>query len=199
MTITLTDRLFGLLEEKLPNLGRRIERTISRELGGIARRESNVEIVVSTPNGSSLNPESKDPVFKPTPEFFEAGTVSAKAQDVEQGAETETSESAPTAPKPFAEAPVEQPKDLPTEEDVRACIHRTRQRFEGEDYKNNTSSEVYLKYHKVLNAEFKRISAILGAEKPSKLPAEQRAAFIAECDALIIGEDGNITLPPAPF
>ncbi len=78
-------------------------------------------------------------------------------------------------------------------------MHRTRQRFEGEDYKENTASEGYKKYHKQLTGEFKRIAAILGADKPSALPVEQRAAFIAECEALIIGEDGNITPPPAPF
>ena len=78
-------------------------------------------------------------------------------------------------------------------------MHRTRQRFEGKDYKENTTGEGYKKYHKQLTSQFKQIAAILGADKPSALPAEQRAAFIAECDALIIGEDGNITPPPAPY
>lgn len=103
------------------------------------------------------------------------------------------------APKPFAEAPVRQPDKPLTEEDIRACMHRTRQRFEGEDYKENTASEGYKKYHKQLTSQFKQIAAILGADKPSALPVEQRAAFIAECDALITGEDGNITPPPAPY
>lgn len=100
-------------------------------------------------------------------------------------------------PKPFAEAPVQQPEKELTEEDIRAAMHRTRQRFEGEDYKENTDSEAYKKYHKQLTSQFKQIAAILGADKPSALPVEQRAAFIAECDALIIGEDGNITPPPS--
>lgn len=106
-------------------------------------------------------------------------------------------EEAPTQPKPFAEAPVQQPDKPLTEEDIRACMHRTRQRFEGEDYKENTTGEGYKKYHKQLTSQFKQIAAILGADKPSALPVEQRAAFIAECDALIIGEDGNITPPPS--
>lgn len=100
------------------------------------------------------------------------------------------------APKPFAEAPVQQPEKELTEEDIRACMHRTRQRFEGEDYKENTDSEVYKKYHKQLTGMFKQIAAVLGADKPSALPADKREAFIAECDALIIGKDGNITPPP---
>lgn len=90
------------------------------------------------------------------------------------------------------------PKPL-TEEDIRAAMHRTRQRFEGEDYKENTDSEAYKKYHKQLTSMFKQIAAVLGADKPSALPADRRAAFIAECDALIIGDDGNVTPPPAPY
>ncbi|MBD5391272.1 hypothetical protein HDR66_00520 [bacterium] len=113
----------------------------------------------------------------------------------EAPAAPEPVEEAPTQPKPFAEAPVQQPDKPLTEEDIRACMHRTRQRFEGEDYKENTTGEGYKKYHKQLTSQFKQIAAILGADKPSALPAEQRAAFIAECDALIIGEDGNITPP----
>lgn len=102
-------------------------------------------------------------------------------------------------PKPFAEAPVQQPEKDLTEEDIRAAMHRTRQRFEGEDYKENTDSEAYKKYHKQLTGMFKQIAAILGADKPSALPVEQRAAFIAECDALIIDENGFIAPPPAPY
>ena len=44
---TLSDRLFELLEDKLPNLGRRIEKSIGKELGAQVRRESNVTITVS--------------------------------------------------------------------------------------------------------------------------------------------------------
>ena len=83
------------------------------------------------------------------------------------------------------------PKEL-TEEDVRAAIHRTRQRIEGEDYKEHTDSDAYKKYHRVLTAEFKNISALLGADKPSALPAGQRANFIKRCDELRVMEDGKI-------
>lgn len=83
------------------------------------------------------------------------------------------------------------PKEL-TEEDVRAAIHKTRQRIEGEDYKEHTDSDAYKKYHRALTAEFKNISALLGADKPSALPAEQRANFIKRCDELRVMEDGKI-------
>lgn len=83
------------------------------------------------------------------------------------------------------------PKEL-TEEDVRAAMHQTRQRIEGEDYKEHTDSDAYKKYHKALTAQFKNIAALLGSDKPSALPAEQRANFIKQCDELQVSEDGTI-------
>lgn len=187
VTITLSDRLFGLLEDKLPNLGRRVEKAITKELSAQARRESNIAVDVTA-------------IEAPAPEPAESEKPRRKHQAKTDAPEVENPEAeAPAAPKPFAEAPVQQPDKPLTEEDIRACMHRTRQRFEGEDYKENTTGEGYKKYHKQLTSQFKQIAAILGADKPSALPVEQRAAFIAECDALIIGEDGNITPPPAPY
>lgn len=121
----------------------------------------------------------------------------AKADDAP--AETEQ----PTDEAPAA-AEAAQPKDQATggpltEEDIRAAMHKTRQRIEGEDYKENTDGEGYKKYHKQLTAQFKNIAAVLGSDKPSGLPVEQRASFIAMCDELIIGEDGNVTSTKAPF
>ena len=93
------------------------------------------------------------------------------------------------APEP--EAPAEE-KEY-TEVDVRAAMERTRKRIEGEDYKENTSSEKYKKYHRQLTAEFKNIAAFLGSEKPSALPtSELRKNFCDQCDELIL-ENGQIT------
>lgn len=173
VTITLSDRLFSLLEDKLPNLGRRVEKAITKELSAQTRRESNITVAVAATAQPTAEPEAP--------------------------AAPEPVEEAPTEPKPFAEAPVQQPDKPLTEEDIRACMHRTRQRFEGENYKENTDSEAYKKYHKQLTSQFKGIAVVLGADKPSALPVEQRAAFIAECDALIIDADGNISTPTPPF
>lgn len=85
-----------------------------------------------------------------------------------------------------------------TEEDVRAAMHRIRQRIEGEDYKENTTGEKYKKYHKALSTQFKQIAVLLGAEKPSLLPADKRKDFIQECEQLEILEDGTIGVA-APF
>ena len=92
--------------------------------------------------------------------------------------------------KAQAEAEAEQ-KPL-TAEDVRAAIHVTRQRIEGEDYKENTNGELYKKYHKPLTAQFKNIAALLGADKPSALPSDKIANFIEQCNGLQIMEDGTI-------
>ena len=105
-----------------------------------------------------------------------------------------------TAPEPASEAAPAEPAEQPaheikeyTEVDVRAAMERTRKRIEGEDYKENTSSEKYKKYHRALTAEFKSIAAFLGSDKPSALPSsELRETFCNQCDALIL-EDGKIT------
>ena len=59
VTITLSDRLFELLENKLPNLGRRVEKAVTKELGAIARSESEVSINVSAtaPKAPAAAPE----------------------------------------------------------------------------------------------------------------------------------------------
>ena len=113
------------------------------------------------------------------------------------------------AEAPATDAPVEEetPADQPeaeaeanrelTEEDVREAMHKVRQRIEGENYKENTDSENYKKYHRVLTQTFKNISALLGSDKPSTLPADQRAAFINEINALVVNEKGEITKPDA--
>ena len=82
-----------------------------------------------------------------------------------------------------------------TAEDVRAAMHVTRQRIEGEDYKENTNGEAYKKYHKPLTAQFKNIAALLGADKPSALPPDKIASFIKQCDELQVLEDDWLKLP----
>lgn len=116
--------------------------------------------------------------------------------------EAKKEEAAPAAdPAPKAEAKKEAApanKEY-TEVDVRAAMERTRKRIEGDDYKENTNGEKYKKYHRQLTANFKNIAALLGSEKPSALPSsELRETFCAQCDKLVIGEDGNITTN-APF
>lgn len=58
ITLTLSDRLFELLEDKLPNLGKRIERTVNKELRVMARDEVKATIKVApTPVETEAAPE----------------------------------------------------------------------------------------------------------------------------------------------
>lgn len=145
---------------------------------------------------------SEQPEPAPTPakrgRGRKAATTEAPADNAKAApADVDANEQAPTQtvtePQPEAEqAPEpEQPKEL-TEQDIREAMHRTRQRIEGENYKDETDSEAYTKYHRQLTANFKNIAALLGADKPSALPADKRASFIAQCDELQVLEDGTI-------
>lgn len=110
-------------------------------------------------------------------------------QVIAQAQEPEQEQKQAQEPKQEPEA---EPAKVLTEEDIRKAMHQTRKRIEGEDYKEHTDSEAYQKYHKALTAQFKNIAAELGAEKPSLLPAEQRASFISSCNELTVLEDGTI-------
>lgn len=171
VTLTLSDRLFALLEDKLPNLGRRIEKAVTKEIGAQTRRESGIEVKVNAKPAETAAPA---PAAEEVPEAVQQP------------------ESPAQAPVPGAE------KNMG--EMIRSIMHRTRQRFEGEDYKENAGSEAYKKYHRMLNGVFKQIALVLGYEKPSYIDTPEKVeAFAAECDALIIDEKGFITSPPAPY
>ena len=138
------------------------------------------------------------PAVAAAPAESKPGEAAAPAE-VEQPKpepEAKKEEAAPKAEAKKEEAPAN--KEY-TEVDVRAAMERTRKRIEGDDYKENTNGEKYKKYHRQLTAKFKNIAALLGSEKPSALPSsELRETFCAQCDKLVIGEDGNITTN-APF
>lgn len=126
-----------------------------------------------------------------------ANEADANGEQVAEQEEAKAEEAAPqNEGQAKAQAEAEQ-KPL-TAEDVRAAMHKTRQRIEGEDYKENTNGDLYKKYHKPLTATFKNIAALLGAEKPSALPPDKIASFMEQCDELRIMDDGTIG-PKLPF
>lgn len=110
----------------------------------------------------------------------------------EQVAEQEEAKAEEAAPQDEGQAEAQAEQKPLTAEDVRAAMHATRQRIEGEDYKENTNGDLYKKYHKPLTAQFKNIAALLGADKPSALPSDKIADFIEQCNDLQIMEDGTI-------
>lgn len=131
--------------------------------------------------------DKPEPTKEPAGDEQQEAAVNEADANGEQVAERE--EAAPQD-EGQAEAQAEQ-KPL-TAEDVRAAMHKTRQRIEGEDYKENTNGDLYKKYHKPLTAQFKNIAALLGADKPSALPPDKIANFIEQCNGLQIMEDGTI-------
>ena len=73
----------------------------------------------------------------------------APAVALPEPAESDKPAPASDKPTPAPEpAPAPTPAKELTAQDVRDAIHRTRQRFEGEDYAQNTDSEAYKKYHR---------------------------------------------------
>lgn len=135
---------------------------------------------------------------KPEPTKEPAGDErqEAAANQADANGEQEEAKAEEAAPQDERRAEAEE-KPL-TAEDVRAAMHKTRQRIEGEDYKENTNGDLYKKYHKPLTAQFKNIAALLGAEKPSALPPDKIASFMEQCDELRVMEDGTIG-PKLPF
>ena len=135
---------------------------------------------------------------KPEPTKEPAGDEQqeAAANEADANGEQEEAKAEEAAPQDERQAEAEE-KPL-TAEDVRAAMHKTRQRIEGEDYKENTNGDLYKKYHKPLTATFKNIAALLGAEKPSALSPDKIASFMEQCDELRVMEDGTIG-PKLPF
>lgn len=131
---------------------------------------------------------------KPEPTKEPAGDEQqeAAANEADANGEQEDAKAEEAAPKDEGQAEAQAEQKPLTAEDVRAAMHKTRQRIEGEDYKENTNGEAYKKYHKPLTAQFKNIAALLGAEKPSALPPDKIADFIEQCNGLQIMEDGTI-------
>lgn len=119
-----------------------------------------------------------------------ANEADANGEQVAEQKEAKAEEAAPQD-EGQAKAQAEAEQKPLTAEDVRAAMHATRQRIEGEDYKENTNGDLY-KYHKPLTAQFKNIAALLGADKPSALPSDKIANFIEQCNGLQVMEDGTI-------
>lgn len=131
---------------------------------------------------------------KPEPTKEPAGDEQQEtaANEADANGEQEEAKAEEAAPQDEGQAEAQAEQKPLTAEDVRAAMHKTRQRIEGEDYKENTNGDLYKKYHKPLTAQFKNIAALLGADKPSALPSDKIANFIEQCNGLQVMEDGTI-------
>lgn len=140
--------------------------------------------------------DKPEPTKEPAGDEQQEAAANEADANGEQVAEQEEAKAEEAAPQDESQEEAEE-KPL-TAEDVRAAMHKTRQRIEGEDYKENTNGDLYKKYHKPLTATFKNIAALFGAEKPSALPPDKIASFMEQCDELRVMEDGTIG-PKLPF
>lgn len=138
--------------------------------------------------------DKPEPTKEPAGDEQQEAAANEADANGEQVAEQEEAKAEEAAPQDEGQAKdqAEAEQRPLTAEDVRAAMHVTRQRIEGEDYKENTNGELYKKYHKPLTAQFKNIAALLGADKPSALPSDKIADFIEQCNGLQIMEDGTI-------
>lgn len=123
------------------------------------------------------------------PEAGPAPKPKKQAKQVEQEPQPKPEvENQQAAAAPQTEQPA-QNKEY-TEVDVRAAMHKVRQRIEGENYKEQPDSEGYKKWHKVLTGWFKNTAAFCGAEKPSALPdSDSRYKFIQCCENVKVEND----------
>lgn len=142
--------------------------------------------------------DKPEPTKEPAGDEQQEAAANEADANGEQVAEQEEAKAEEAAPQNEGQAKAQAEQKPLTAEDVRAAMHVTRQRIEGEDYKENTKGDLYKKYHKPLTVQFKGIANLLGAEKPSALPSDKIASFIEQCNELHIMEDGTIG-PELPF
>lgn len=142
--------------------------------------------------------DKPEPTKEPAGDEQQEAAANEADANGEQVAEQEEAKAEEAAPQNEGQAKAQAEQKPLTAEDVRAAMHVTRQRIEGEDYKENTKGVLYKKYHKPLTVQFKSIANLLGAEKPSALPSDKIASFIEQCNELHIMEDGTIG-PELPF
>lgn len=132
--------------------------------------------------------KAAEPVLLKEPEMSAENSADVPAEESAEQAPAEER----TAESSADPAPADDDTKELTEQNIREAMHLTRQRIEGEDYKDNPESEGYKLYHRQLTQEFKNIASLLGADKPSQLPVDQRRSFIMECN-LLVAKDGKIT------
>lgn len=136
--------------------------------------------------------DKPEPTKEPAGDEQQEAAANEADANGEQVAEQQEAKAEEAAPQDEGQAEAQAEQKPLTAEDVRAAMHATRQRIEGEDYKENTNGDLYKKYHKPLTAQFKNIAALLGADKPSALPSDKIADFIEQCNGLQVMEDGTI-------
>lgn len=137
-----------------------------------------------------------------------AGSEQA-AQPVQQSSlpEKKSDKPAKTVTEPAPEAPAEpetktepeapaKPEMSPEErkQRIRRIMDCARVRIEGSDYKENTTGELYRKYHSKMSQTFLQIAVAFGADRPTELPEARIEDFARACDEIKLDDTGEITI-----
>lgn len=206
VTLTFSERLFQLIEDRIPTIEHRVQNAVNKQVKASAREETKVKVSISTdPASPACRPAPKDPIAALDNARAEVAKAEAEKAEAEKAQEAramaKAAEAEEKAAKAAEAAKTARPeKEKPAIEQIREIMERTRRRFMGEDYAENTGSEPYKKYHRPLTSQFRQIATVLGYEKPTKIDTpEMIARFAAECDALIIDENGLVSPPSAPY
>ena len=221
VTITLSDQLFALIEDRVPRLNGRVRNAIKREVGSQIEAQSTITIT-ATPTGektdySEYNPEPfpelpQVPEAKPSyePEVkdwkyqkqAEANIAAVKIKAEKEAKAAEEAKAKAEAEAKAKEAVQEAEESLigATQEEARAALHHTRVRLLGEEAAADKS--VSPEKYKAITALAKQLIMQLSEGKAAKLPdltPEQRMKFIAECDTITLDATGMPALAKAPF
>lgn len=78
---------------------------------------------------------------------------------------------------------------------ARSAIKKLRQRIEGEDWEQNTTGELYKRYHRAVTEACKQIAMQLSGgkiDKPTLLEPEQVRRFALSCEELYVDDSGEL-------
>ena len=117
---------------------------------GLTRELSAIVAAILANNPAAIEPQAVNTI--PT----EAATAPAVSEPQQAPEPAQAPAPASAAAKPL------------TAEDVRAAMHRARQRIEGEDYKDNTQSEAYKRYHRQLTAAVQEHRSAAGGRQAQR-------------------------------
>jgi len=135
--------------------------------------------------------------------MMQGAVEAAEAKQPEAAAQTAPEEAVPVefaakvSPQAAeAVAAIEPDSAAVTTYNALEAVDRTRDRIEPKDWRENTQSEGYQKYHKKLSAIMKDQAYRLGQCKPSELTGDNIRLFCEWCDNLTLDDNGDICTIP---
>lgn len=174
ITITLSDQLFKLLEDKLPDLGKRVERALKKQINSEVKSQSLVEI---QPSASPVQPVS--PVEN----------ANQAAPAAEPDVPTYANVLEKIADKFGVSSITVTDLNKPIKERIREIIDATRLRVHGEEVD---------KFRPMFNRHMRQLAKCVGFEKPTDIDNEKAYdEFVHRCNTLSF--DGEKYEQTAPF